>query len=102
MDILISEDLDSPAIQKLAGKYQIVREPALWKDPAKLKSLIGGARAVMVRNQTQLTADILSGAKDLLAIGRVGVGLDNIDVKCATECGIVVVAPLNANATSVA
>jgi D-3-phosphoglycerate dehydrogenase len=102
MDILISEDLDSPAIQKLAGQYQVVREPALWKDPAKLKSLLGEARAVMVRNQTQLTSEILSAAPHLLAIGRVGVGLDNIDVKCATERGIVVIAPLNANATSVA
>ncbi|MEO7300264.1 MAG: hydroxyacid dehydrogenase [Verrucomicrobiota bacterium] len=102
MDILISEDLDSPAIEKLAKKYSIVREPALWKDSAKLKNLLGEARAVMVRNQTQLTAEILSDAKNLLAIGRVGVGLDNIDVKCATERGIVVIAPLSANATSVA
>jgi D-3-phosphoglycerate dehydrogenase/(S)-sulfolactate dehydrogenase len=102
MDILITEDLDSPAIQKLAGKYQIVREPVLWNDPAKLKSLIAEARVVMIRNQTKLTAEVLAGAKNLLAIGRVGVGLDNIDVKFATERGIVVIAPLNANATSVA
>jgi D-3-phosphoglycerate dehydrogenase / 2-oxoglutarate reductase len=102
MDILISEDLDSPAIEKLAGKYQIVREPALWKDSAKLKKLLSEARAVMVRNQTQLTAEVLSAAPNLVAIGRVGVGLDNIDVKFATGSGIVVIAPLNANATSVA
>jgi D-3-phosphoglycerate dehydrogenase len=102
MDILITEDLDSPAIQKLAGKYQIVRKPALWNDSAKLKSLIAEARVVMIRNQTKLTAEVLSGAKNLLAIGRVGVGLDNIDVKFATERGLVVIAPLNANATSVA
>ncbi len=102
MDILISEELDSPAIEKLAGKYQIVREPALWKDSAQLKNLLGDARAVMVRNQTQLTAEVISAAPNLLAIGRVGVGLDNIDVKAATERGIVVIAPLTANATSVA
>ena len=102
MDILISEDLDSPAIKKLAGKFQIVRESELWKDSAKQKTLLGEARAIMVRNQTQLTAEILSAAPKLQAIGRVGVGLDNIDVKCATERGIVVIAPLNANATSVA
>lgn len=102
MDILVSENLDSPAIQKLAGKFQIVREPALWNDAAKLKSLVAESRVVMIRNQTQLTAEILSGAKNLLAIGRVGVGLDNIDVKFATGKGIVVIAPLNANATSVA
>ncbi len=102
MDILISEDLDSPALQKLAAKYQIVREPELWKEPARLAERIGEARTILVRNQTQLTAEVLSGAKNLLAIGRIGVVVDNIDVKAATERGTVVIAPLNANATSVA
>ncbi len=102
MDILISEELDSPAIEKLTTKYSVVREPELWKDSAKLKTLLAEARGIMVRNQTQLTAEILSAAPKLLAIGRVGVGLDNINVKTATERGIVVIAPLNANATSVA
>ncbi len=102
MDILITEDLNSPAIDKLAAKYKIVREPALWKDPAKLKETIREARTVMVRNQTQLTADVLASAPKLVGIGRIGVGLDNIDVPAATKSGIVVVAPLDANATSVA
>ena len=88
MEVFITEDLDSPAIQKLAGKHQIVREPALWNDPAKLKTLIVEARVVIIRNQTKLTAEVLSDAKNLLAIGRVGVGLDNIDVKFATDRGI--------------
>jgi D-3-phosphoglycerate dehydrogenase len=102
MDILISEELDAPAIQKLAEKYQVVREPALWKDKARLGELIRDARTVMIRNQTQLTAEVLAGAPRLLGIGRVGVGLDNIDVAAATQHGVVVIAPLNANAVSVA
>src|SRR5580658_6870014 len=102
MDILISEELDSPAIQKLSAKYKVVRQGNLWKNPAELKTAIAGARAIMVRNQTQLTAEILSAAPQLLAIGRVGVGLDNIDLPAATKAGVVVIAPLNANAASVA
>jgi D-3-phosphoglycerate dehydrogenase len=102
MDILISEELDSPAIRKLGEKYQLLHAPELWKTPAKLRAAIHNVRAVMVRNQTQLTADVLAEANGLLAIGRVGVGLDNIDVEVATERGIVVIAPLNANAISVA
>jgi len=102
MDILISEELDAPAIQKLSAKYKIIREPALWKDAAKLKELIRDARTIMVRNQTQLTAEILNAAPKLIGIGRVGVGLDNIDLPTATKLGIVVIAPLDANATSVA
>jgi D-3-phosphoglycerate dehydrogenase len=102
MDILISEDLDSSAIQKLSAKYKVVRQGGLWKTPAELKTSIADARAILVRNQTQLTADILAAAPKLQAIGRVGVGLDNIDLPAATKAGVVVIAPLNANATSVA
>lgn len=101
-DILISEDLDSPAVRRLSDKYKTQRDGALWKDPAKLQAALAGARAIMVRNQTQLTADVLQAAPRLLAIGRIGVGLDNIDVPAATRLGITVIAPLEANATSVA
>ena len=102
MDILITEDLQSPAIDALAAKFAVVREPALWKDAAKLKAALADARAVMVRNQTQLTAAVLAAAPKLIAIGRVGVGLDNIDLPTATARGIAVIAPLEANAVSVA
>jgi D-3-phosphoglycerate dehydrogenase len=102
MDILITEELDGPAIRQLCAKYNVVRDGLLWKDPAKLQSALAGARAVMVRNQTQLTAGLLAAAPKLLAIGRVGVGLDNIDVAAASALGMVVIAPLEANATSVA
>jgi D-3-phosphoglycerate dehydrogenase len=102
MDILITEELDAPAIQKLRAKYDVARDGVLWKDPVKLQQALAGARAVMVRNQTRLTASLLAAAPNLLGIGRVGVGLDNIDVDAASKLGIVVIAPLDANATSVA
>src|SRR5207244_3205661 len=57
---------------------------------------------LVVRNQTQVTAKLLEAAPQLIGIGRVGVGLDNIDLAAASKRGIAVVAPLNANATSVA
>ena len=102
MDILITEDLQSPAIDQLERKFTVVREPMLWRDAARLKTTIREAKAVLIRNQTKLTAEILGAAEKLIGIGRVGVGLDNIDVEKATQLGIVVVAPLNANAVSVA
>lgn len=102
MDILITEDLQAPAIEALAGKFTVVREPLLWKDATQLKAALEDARTVMVRNQTQLTANVLAAAPKLIGVGRVGVGLDNIDLKAATERGITVIAPLDANAVSVA
>jgi D-3-phosphoglycerate dehydrogenase len=102
MDIVITEDLQHPAFTRLAEKFSTVTDGKLWRDPARLESEISLARALIVRNQTQVTAKLLEAAPKLIAIGRVGVGLDNIDVAAATKLGIVVVAPLNANATSVA
>lgn len=102
MDILISEELDAPAIQRLGEKFHLVRDGALWKNPAALKAAIRDARAILIRNQTQVTAEIIAATPRLAAIGRLGVGLDNIDVPAASEAGIVVIAPLDANATSVA
>lgn len=102
MDILITEAFDDPAIDRLAADHNVVREPGAFKNPARLKELIAETRTIIVRNQTQLTADVLEAAPNLIGIGRMGVGLDNIDVAKASELGIVVVAPLDANSTSVA
>lgn len=102
MDVLISEELQAPAIERLAQKYKVVADGGLWQEPERLKTSVRDARVLLVRNQTQVTAEVLEAAPKLLGIGRIGVGLDNIDVAAASRLGIVVVAPLNANATSVA
>lgn len=102
MDILITEAFDDPAVDRLDDRHSVVRAPGAFKDPDQLRELIGQARTIVVRNQTQLTAEALAAAPNLIGIGRMGVGLDNIDVKAASQLGIVVVAPLDANATSVA
>ena len=70
MDILISEDLNSPAVQKLSEKYSVVREPQLWNNGAELKEKLHDARTIMVRNQTQLTSEVLAAAPKLIGIGR--------------------------------
>lgn len=101
-DILVSEELVSPAVERMRVTHHVLAEPELWKDEARLRALLGEARCVMIRNQTKLTRGVLESAPDLLAIGRVGVGLDNIDLGAASELGIVVIAPLEANAVSVA
>src|SRR5690242_1067917 len=101
-DVLITEELVSPAVRSLAEAHNTLSEPTAWKDPTKLRQLLPQARSVMIRNQTRLTRDLLAASPNLLAIGRVGVGLDNIDLDAADDFGIVVIAPLGANAVSVA
>ena len=102
MDILITEEVPGARINQLREHYEIIADPTLWNDADRLRASLGRARAVMVRNQTQISAALLDAAPRLLAIGRIGVGLDNIDLPAASAHGVVVIAPLGANAVSVA
>jgi D-3-phosphoglycerate dehydrogenase/(S)-sulfolactate dehydrogenase len=99
--ILISEDVWGTPFQKLEGSFPIVRSDDLWKNPEELKKVIKDATALVVRNRTKVTAEIIAAAPKLKVIARAGVGLDNIDIKAADAAGVVVVAGLGANAVSV-
>jgi len=54
-------------------------------DERYLNGEIAGADALIVRSATKVTADLLDQAKKLRAVGRAGVGVDNIDVDEATS-----------------
>ena len=100
--ILISEDVWGTPFQDLEGSFPIHRGDDLWKDPVELMASIKDATALVVRNRTKVTAEIIAAAPKLKVIARAGVGLDNIDIKAADAAGVVVVAGLGANAVSVA
>ena len=100
--ILIAEDVWGPAFVELEKRHDVVRDPELWMDPEKLKAKLKEATALVVRNRTRVTAELLAAAPKLKVVARAGVGLDNIDLKAADDLGIVVVAGLGANAVSVA
>jgi D-3-phosphoglycerate dehydrogenase / 2-oxoglutarate reductase len=57
----------------------------------QLKAIIGEYHALIVRSETQVTADVLEAAKKMKIVGRAGVGVDNIDTAAATRLGIIVV-----------
>jgi D-3-phosphoglycerate dehydrogenase/(S)-sulfolactate dehydrogenase len=99
--ILISEDVWGTPFQKLEGSFPIVRNDDLWNNVDELKSSLKDATALVVRNRTKVTADVIAAAPKLKVIARAGVGLDNIDIKAADAAGVVVVAGLGANAVSV-
>jgi D-3-phosphoglycerate dehydrogenase/(S)-sulfolactate dehydrogenase len=99
--ILISEDVWGTPFQKLEGSFPIVRNDDLWSNPDELKKALSNATALVVRNRTKVTADVIASASKLRVIARAGVGLDNIDIKAADAAGVVVVAGLGANAVSV-
>ena len=100
--ILISEDVWGAPFEELSKRRSIHQNPELWSDPAKLISSLSEVEALVVRNRTQVTADVIAAAPKLKVIARAGVGLDNIDVKAADAAGVIVVAGLGANAVAVA
>jgi len=85
----------------LEGSFPIIRNDDLWSNPEELKLSLKDATALVVRNRTKVTAEIIAAAPKLKVIARAGVGLDNIDIKAADAAGVVVVAGLGANAVSV-
>ena len=99
--ILISEDVWGAPFQKLEGSFPITRNDDLWNNPEELKASLKDVTALVVRNRTKVTAEIIAAAPKLKVIARAGVGLDNIDIKAADAAGVVVVAGLGANAVSV-
>lgn len=101
-DVLISESMQGAAVANLRSRFDVVYLPELWKTPALLLEKLADVRALIVRNQTQVSAAVISAAPELLVIGRAGVGLDNIDLDAAKQAGIVIASTPDQNAISVA
>jgi D-3-phosphoglycerate dehydrogenase len=101
-DILISENIRGAAVDALSRTFSVEFAPELWKSPETLAKKIPDFRALIVRNQTKVDAQLLAAASSLKVIGRAGIGLDNIDVASARQHGIAVAYTPDQNAISVA
>lgn len=100
--ILISEFMDQPAVDRLARRFDVQYRPKLVDDAAALEAALPAADAWIVRNRTQVRGRLLEAAKQVRVVGRLGVGLDNIDVAACQARGIEVIPATGANAESVA
>jgi len=100
-DIVITEFMDEDAIDTLKSKWSVFNDPQLHETPDTLQRELVNARCLIVRNQTQVTADMLNLAPKLTAIGRLGVGLDNIDLSACAEHNIQVIPAIGANSIAV-
>lgn len=101
-DVLISENITGAAMDALREQFDTVFEPELWRQPDRLLAVIPAFRALIARNQTQLTRALIEAGTRLEIIGRAGVGMDNVDLDAANECGIVVALTPEQNTNSVA
>ncbi len=89
MKVFVADDVNDSKLAPLreAG-IEVVKETKL--PPEELAKRIKDADGVIVRSATKITADLMDAGEKLRVIGRAGVGVDNIDVKAATQRGIVV------------
>jgi (S)-sulfolactate dehydrogenase len=101
-DIIVSEFMDEAAVDELRREFRVRYDPALVDRPAELERLAAEARALIVRNRTQVRGPLLAAARRLQAVGRLGIGLDNIDVAACEARGIAVLPATGANETAVA
>jgi (S)-sulfolactate dehydrogenase len=101
-DIVISEFMDEQAIADALGGFDVHYDPTLVDRPDALLELTTGTRAIIVRNRTQMRGALLDMARRLEVVGRLGVGLDNIDVDACRSRGIAVCPATGANDLAVA
>ncbi len=102
MKILIADNISEKAAKILQAEnsWQVVNLPKEKNRP--LIEEIRDAEALVVRSATKVTAELLERAPKLRAVGRAGVGVDNVDMDAATRHGIVVMNTPGGNAASVA
>jgi (S)-sulfolactate dehydrogenase len=101
-DILITEFMDESQVERLAKDYDVSYQPDLVAEQDKIPALMKGVRGLIVRNATQVRGAVLDAADKLECVGRLGVGLDNIDMDACAARGVKVFPAIGANSDSVA
>jgi (S)-sulfolactate dehydrogenase len=100
--IVITEFMDDRAVAQLRAVHDVLYDPQLVDNPARLMAEASNAQAFIVRNRTQVRGDLLAALGRCKVVGRLGVGLDNIDVAACEKRGLPVIPATGANALSVA
>ncbi len=101
-DIVISEFMDEAILRETFAGRDVLYDPTLVDRPADLATALVQARALVVRNRTQVRGALLEAAPLLRVVGRLGVGLDNIDLDACRARGVAVCPATGANDVSVA
>jgi (S)-sulfolactate dehydrogenase len=103
-EILITEFMDEEAVAALRAEATVRSDVRLGERERRdeLLALVAGIDGLIVRNRTQVDEELLARAPRLRVVGRLGVGLDNIDVAACRARGIAVIPATGANALAVA
>jgi len=102
MKIIIPESILPESLQRLGAAHEVHFDPTLVADRARLVATARDADAIIVRRLTQVRGELLEAMTRCKVVGRLGVGLDNIDVAACRARKIRVIPAVGANARSVA
>lgn len=100
--IVISEFMDQAAVAELSERIETRYDPELADRRDELMSLMPRAKALIVRNRTRVDETLIKASSDLRCVGRLGVGLDNIDLNACADRRVAVYPATGANDRSVA
>jgi (S)-sulfolactate dehydrogenase len=100
--VVVSEFMNEEALAPLRAEHEVLFDPELVDERSALLAAMADAEAIIVRNLTQVDDELLTAAPRLRVVGRLGVGLDNIDMGECQRRGIAVHPATGANARAVA
>jgi D-3-phosphoglycerate dehydrogenase len=100
--VLVSDPISDKGVDALRNAPGISVDVNTGLKPEELLKIIGDYHGLVVRSETKVTAELLAAAKNLKAVGRAGVGVDNIDRAAATDHGVIVMNTPTGNTISTA
>jgi D-3-phosphoglycerate dehydrogenase len=88
LKVLVKENIGDSGVELLREHFDV--DLGFDWSEEQLAQRIGEYHGILIRSATKLTAELIDKATNMRAIGRAGVGVDNVDVDAATKRGIVV------------
>ena len=100
--LVVSEFLQEEYLDLLRQSFEVLYDPDLYADRSRLLDEIADAEAIFIRNRTRIDPEFVAAAGKMTVVGRLGVGLDNLDMDACAAAGLEVIPAVGANAISVA
>jgi (S)-sulfolactate dehydrogenase len=100
--LVVSEYLPDGFLDVLRQEHDVVYDPDLHADRPRLLEKVTDAAAIFIRNRTRIDEELIAASRSMRVVGRLGVGLDNIDMDACARAGLRVIPAVGANAVSVA
>lgn len=100
--VLIADPISPRGVEELSRDHALDVIVKTGLSEPELLQIISDVQAIVVRSETKVTAAVLQAGKSLRAVGRAGVGVDNVDVETATRRGVVVLNAPGGNTVSTA